>query len=300
MGWRLKLRLMGLQPSVPLRGRELWKSQLQLRIPYATRPPVCDRRGKRGGSVAGCDNGPQPSPTAIPARAPTALFADTPSAVPANPAPIVKEAVCTTPEVTGKLNLLTLPGILDEPVAMAMLKARIYVAGKTSNTIGVIENSQLTKVIPTGPGQRALIADEVLGKLFVLHGDGTMLSMLDGDGVQATIPITNPAKGSFQHALRMVGDPANHLAYIGINTETPDPEVVIVDLRSFTVSTRVPLPAQNGIDQLAIDSVNRQLLVRNFDARSPSSVHQPARPARSKLDRLAQAAWRRWRKFPAI
>ena len=121
--------------------------------------------------LASCDSGPQPVVTATPAPVPTALEAVTPSAVPATSTPVATETPCYTPTITGKLNLLPLPGIVRDPAGMVMFQGRLYVAGSRSNYVGVIENGQLSSVFASGSGPSAFAADEGAGKLFVLNAD---------------------------------------------------------------------------------------------------------------------------------
>jgi len=141
-----------------------------------------------------------------------------------------------------------------------MLNGRLYVAGQRSHNVGVIENGRLSRVIPVGTEPTALVADEAAGKLFVLHSRGLLLSMLDGERVQATIPLSNSLKGDFQSALRMVGDPLNHRLYVVLDTARPDPEIVVVDTQAFTVSVRVPFNQHLFNNQIALDTSNHLLL----------------------------------------
>ncbi len=211
-------------------------------------------------SLLGCDTAPTPP---MDLGTPTTLSA-TPTPTP--PATSEPAAACTTPAVVGKLNLLPLPDNVLEPVALAMLNGRLYVAGQRSHNVGVIENEQLSRVIPVGSEPTALVADEASGKLFVLHSQGLLLSMLDGERVQATIPLSNSLKGEFQSALSMVGDPLNHRLYVALRTPLPDPEIVVVDTQAFTVSTRVPFNRNNSINQMALDTARNELLVADYDA----------------------------------
>jgi YVTN family beta-propeller protein len=217
--------------------------------------------------LAGCDNSPRPARTATPAPVATALDAATPSTVPTSPAPVATETACTTPAVTGKLNLLPLPGIVRGPAGMVMFQGRLYVAGSRSNNVGVIDNGQLSSVFATGGGSRDLVADEAAGKLFVLNVDELSVSMSDGQQVQATIPISNTALAQLhQEARAMVIDSQRHRLYVAINTSRP--EIAVIDTQAFTISARIIFTNSHRIGPMALDTVNNRLFFAHSDESS--------------------------------
>jgi YVTN family beta-propeller protein len=217
--------------------------------------------------LAGCDNSPRPALTATPAPVATAVVAATPSTVPTNPPPVATETPCTSPAVTGKLNLLPLPGIVRGPAGMAMFQGHLYVAGSRSNNFGVIDNGQLSSVFATGEGPSALAADEATGKLFVLNAGEMSVSMSDGQKVQATIPISNTALAQLhQEAREMVIDAERHRLYVGINTSRP--EIAVIDTQAFTISSRIVFTGSHHIGPMALDAANNRLFFAHSDVNS--------------------------------
>ncbi len=211
-------------------------------------------------SLLGCDAAPTPP---IDVSTPTVSSATPTATATAMSVPTV---ACTTPAVVGQLNLLPLPSVVRTPTAMLMFNGRMYVAGSRSNNIGVIENGHLSRAFSVGEGPIALVADEALGKLFVLHADMT-LAMSDGQQVQATIPLTNTALASYhQEPHAIIADPQQHRIYVGIHTIRP--EIAVIDAQAFTVSARIVFTGSHGIGPMALDTENHHLFFAHDDANS--------------------------------
>ncbi len=205
-------------------------------------------------SLLSCDNAPPPP---IDLATPTATrLLPSLSAVPTGEPTLA----CTTPSLVGKLNLMPLPGNVRGPLSLALFKGRLYVAGKLSNNLGVVENDQLTRVVPVGAGPIALFADEALGKLFVLNAKELTVSATDGQQVQTTLSIRNPAS-DYQEVFAMVGDAQNHRLFV---SKSGPREIVVIDSQAFTVSARLPL-GNPASAQVLVDGDNRRLLLRGDD-----------------------------------
>jgi YVTN family beta-propeller protein len=159
--------------------------------------------------------------------------------------------------------LLPLPAAVRDPIGLAMLQGRLYVAGRVSGNLGVIENDRLQSVLPAGDSSAALAADESLGALFVLDDRLNRVAMYKGSQLQAAIPITNPLKPGYASATAFLMDQPGHRLFVGLDSTTP--EVVIVDTRTFTVSARLNLPTLRHVGQIALDAANNHLLISQFD-----------------------------------
>ena len=223
-------------------------------------------------AMSGCD-----SSTPAPSSAPPSIATDivTPTVAPIRtpitsvPTSVTSEptaTTCATPSVVGKLELMTLPGAVRAPSALAWFKGRIAVAGHQSNNVGFVSADQLTNVLPVGAGPTSVVADENLGKVFVLNAAANTVSMTDGAQVQATIPLTGPTSSEYQQPTDMVGDPQTHRLFVAITSSRS--EIAVIDTQTFKVSARVALNGVSSVGRLAIDRAHNQLLVSHYDALS--------------------------------
>ena len=78
------------------------------------------------------------------------------------------------------------------PIGLAMLQGRVYVAGRRSSNLGVIENNHLQSVIAAGDSTAAIAADDRLGTLFVLDDRSGQVAMYKDSLLQATLPLRTP------------------------------------------------------------------------------------------------------------
>ncbi len=178
--------------------------------------------------------------------------------------PTARPTPCTQPAIVGTLNLLPLPAVVREPLAMTRFKGKIYVAGHHSNNLGVIENDQLSRVIRTGDGPISLTADEALGRLFVLNHRALSVSMLDGQQVLATLPISDTAGEGYQYADTMIGDAQGHRLFVALQGRRE--QVVVIDAQTFSVTARLQLDGPRSVGSLAFDSATNRLMVNQADS----------------------------------
>ncbi len=229
-------------------------------------------------SLLGCDSTATLAPTAPTSLTLSAITAPTSSSNPvatntsavlgsaataSTPQATNTASACSTPSLVGTLALMNLPGNVRDPSALAALDKRIFVVGRASNNVGVIENDQLTKIIAVGDAPSAIVSDESLGRLFVLNARTPTLSMLDGDKVLATIPISDTAL-TYQTAGAMIGDARTHRLFVGLNGARP--QVAMLDAQAFTVTNRIFISTTYTLSAMAVDSATDRLYVSHFDA----------------------------------
>jgi YVTN family beta-propeller protein len=207
-------------------------------------------------------------------------------------------AACESIAATGKMQLLPLPGAVRGPTALAMLQGRVYVAGRGSSNLGVIENDMLQRVLPAGESSAAIAADESLGALFVLDDLAGRVSMYKDMQLQASIPITNPLKAGYASVTSFLMDSQGHRLFVGI--DAPTPEIVVVDTQAFTVTSRLNVPFMSHVGQMALDAANNHLLVSQYeevfeiDAQTGSQINSVRLPGSTYRILVFDPNARRW------
>lgn len=189
--------------------------------------------------------------------APTSLSPQSATLAP-TPAP------CVVAAAAGQVPLLPLPAAVRDPVALALLQGRVYVAGRRSANIGVVENDRLQSVLPAGDSTAAIAADETLGALFVLDDKLGQLSMLRGGAVQATIAITDATQPGSAAGSYLLADPASHRLFAAMDTGPA--QVVVIDTQAFKVSRRVPLPGVTHVGKMTLDAQDSKLWFAQYDS----------------------------------
>jgi len=149
-----------------------------------------------GAALGACVAAPAGTPTgpATPSAAATATARpQSPTAAPTAtsrpvstvaPSPTFVDAV----RFVGDIQLGALPGIGHDPQAVALLDGRIYVANRSTNNVSVIEDGQVTAVVPVGAAPTALAADEKTGFVYVANEGDNTISYISGSSAVRTVP----------------------------------------------------------------------------------------------------------------
>jgi YVTN family beta-propeller protein len=102
--------------------------------------------------------------------------------------PVLLPTPTTQVELIGEVSLGSLPGLGDNPQALAVLGGRVYVANRSTNNVSVIEGDRVVSVIPVGAAPMALAADEQTGLVYVANEDDNSISFISGNSVIRTVP----------------------------------------------------------------------------------------------------------------
>ena len=95
-----------------------------------------------------------PAPTSVPSLTPTS-----------RPPPTLPSA----PQLVGEITLRPAPGVGHGSRAIAMLDGRTYVANYGSDSVSVIEDNQVSKVIAVGEAPIDITADDTTGLAYVAN-----------------------------------------------------------------------------------------------------------------------------------
>ena len=152
-----------------------------------------------------------------------------------------------------------MPGSVSTPYGIAWLAGRLYVPGRTSNNIGVVDGDKLSQVIALDGMPTQIVADEQLGRLYVVTNNQQAVAMVEASQVRATITVTNPRIANYQRVLSLALDAPHQRLYAAVEADMAG--IAIIDTRSFTITRWLEIPGDHFWTRIVLDPSGTTLYV---------------------------------------
>ncbi len=206
-----------------------------------------------------------PRPTAAPSATSPAPFASPAATVePRNETPTaVPTAVCTAPALSEPLAMTSMPGSVTSPYGIAWQAGRLYVPGRSSNNIGLIEGDKLSQIIPLEGIPTQIVADELTGRLYVVTNNQHSVAMVEGSQVRATMTVTNPRIANYQRVTSLVLDTPRHRLLAAVEADMAG--IAIIDTSTFSIARWIEIPGRHFSTRIVLDPAAAKLFVASSD-----------------------------------
>ncbi|MBI5877842.1 MAG: hypothetical protein HZB53_09340 [Chloroflexi bacterium] len=224
-------------------------------------------------SLLGCD-----SPATVPPGAPVNV---TPAASATNPAPTSAGAAptatvgprvvdtpvptappaCTAPGIIEPVSFTSLPGTVSEPDGIAWLAGRVYVTGRLTGNLGVIEGDALAQVGPLAPIPTVIVADGRQNRLYAVVNNEQSIAVLDGTQVRATITLSNSELSTYHRISALALDPARQRLLAVVDGTIAS--VAMIDTQTLAVSRWYPLAGYRSSLRIALDPSGATVYLAN-------------------------------------
>jgi len=169
------------------------------------------------------------------------------------PAPATTRILATLPDTPGVHGVALSPPELH----------RAYVSNGRDTSVSIFDTQtfKLIAKVPAGKKPDAIIYDPFTKKVFCMNNGGKTLTAFAADTADGKDAVNLELKGAPEFA---VSDNAGH---IYANTEDTS-ELLVIDAKAVTVSTRYPLAPNGGPTGLAIDLKTNRLFSTCSDSKT--------------------------------